>query len=59
MLTDGRKNVQRAIKLCMEDCEGLPGDLSESVNLMQTEIVNLRDGIGDEIWKRRSTSLID
>lgn len=51
-LRDGRKNVQRAIRLCTEDSEGLAGDLSESVNLMQSEIVNLRDGIQDEIRRR-------
>ena len=51
-LTGIGKNLQRAIKLCTEDCEGLPGDISESLSLMQVEIVDLRDGIGDETRKK-------
>lgn len=49
---DGRKNVQRAIKLCIEDSDGLPDDLSESVLPLQTDLQELRSGVEDKIRKK-------
>ena len=51
-LKDGLKNVQRAIKLCMEDSDGLPNDLSDSVLSTQRDQLTLREGIEDEIRKQ-------
>ena len=44
-LNDGRKNFQRAIKLCMKDSDGLPIDLSNSILSLQSDLLTLREGI--------------